>query len=202
MRTADPHAPTKEKLIESAVALFMEKGYASTSVDEICAKAGATKGSFFHFFKSKDELGKTAMRVFADRQLAWMLGAGARASVDPKARALGWVDIAVTRFEDRAQPAGCVLGALTQELAETRPDFKRVGSECFEMWLGAVGEDFAAALKGRRDARAEARRLAVMFTSIAQGSMLMTKAMGDPSVGAENMRRFREYLESVIERGG
>lgn len=198
MRTADPHAPTKEKLIESAVALFMEKGYTATSVDEICAKAGATKGSFFHFFKGKDELGKTAMRVFADRQMAMMLGAGFRGAEDPSARALGWIDMAIRRFEDPSQGLGCVLASLTQELADTREDFKKVSAECFEMWNRTVEEDFAAALKGRKGPRHDARKLAVMFLSIAQGSLLLVKATGNSSIGADNMRHFRAYVESLL----
>lgn len=198
MRTADPHAPTKEKLIESAVALFMEKGYAATSVEEICAKAGATKGSFFHFFKNKDELGKTAMRVFSDRQMAAMLGAGFRGSSDPKQRALGWVDFAIEALGDRSRPMGCVVAALTQEMAETRPDFKAVSRECFSLFTHTVAEDFTAALKGRKGPADEARRLADMFLSIAQGSTLVMKATGDRSVGVESMRHFRAYLESVL----
>src|SRR5437762_3262350 len=50
----------KPKLLEAALAVIRTKGYSATSVDELCAAAGVTKGAFFHHFKTKDELGVAA----------------------------------------------------------------------------------------------------------------------------------------------
>jgi len=52
----DTTHPSRQKFIDAATALIREKGYAGTSVDDICARAGLRKGSFFHHFKSKEEL--------------------------------------------------------------------------------------------------------------------------------------------------
>ena len=48
--------PSRQKFIQAAIALVREQGYAATSVDDICTRAGIGKGSFFHHFKSKEEL--------------------------------------------------------------------------------------------------------------------------------------------------
>ena len=45
---------SKEKLVAAAHALMLSKGYAATTVDEICERAGASKGSFYHFFETKE----------------------------------------------------------------------------------------------------------------------------------------------------
>ncbi len=42
--------------MSAAISLVREKGYAATTVDQVCEKAGLTKGAFFHYFKSKDAL--------------------------------------------------------------------------------------------------------------------------------------------------
>ncbi|MEO0230055.1 MAG: TetR/AcrR family transcriptional regulator [candidate division WOR-3 bacterium] len=45
---------TKNKLLESGIELFSQKGYDATSIQEICEKAGVSKGAFFHYFPSKE----------------------------------------------------------------------------------------------------------------------------------------------------
>lgn len=47
---------TKERLIQAAYDLIWESSYGSTSVDQICERAGVRKGSFYHFFESKSHL--------------------------------------------------------------------------------------------------------------------------------------------------
>jgi TetR/AcrR family transcriptional repressor of nem operon len=51
----------KQKLLDAALKLFWERSYYSVSVDNICAEAGVKKGSFYHFFKSKNELAADAI---------------------------------------------------------------------------------------------------------------------------------------------
>ncbi|MCA9773881.1 MAG: helix-turn-helix transcriptional regulator, partial [Myxococcales bacterium] len=55
---------TRERLLGAAQELMMEKGYAATSVDQICARAGLTKGSFFHHFRGKEDLAVAAADHF------------------------------------------------------------------------------------------------------------------------------------------
>ncbi|GAB6135865.1 TetR/AcrR family transcriptional regulator [Thermococcus prieurii] len=55
MATKSP-GKTREKLVSSAMELFAKKGFDKTTVDEIVAKAGVAKGTFYLYFKSKDDL--------------------------------------------------------------------------------------------------------------------------------------------------
>ena len=61
---------TRQALIDSALRLFGEKGYAVTSVQEITEDAGVTKGAFYHHFESKEELLRLIHDEFLDYQLA------------------------------------------------------------------------------------------------------------------------------------
>ena len=54
---------TRERLVRTAAELFWNQGYAQTGVNQIIQEANATSGSFYHFFKSKQEL---AMAVIDD----------------------------------------------------------------------------------------------------------------------------------------
>jgi tetracycline repressor-like protein len=49
-------SPSRASIIEASRELMLKRSYAATSVDEICSKAGVSKGSFYHFFESKEDL--------------------------------------------------------------------------------------------------------------------------------------------------
>ncbi|GAB1822271.1 TetR/AcrR family transcriptional regulator [Herbidospora sp. RD11066] len=48
--------PVRQRLLSAATRLFADKGFESTSVQEIVAAAGVTKGAMYHYFDSKDDL--------------------------------------------------------------------------------------------------------------------------------------------------
>jgi len=52
---------TRTRLLNTALQLIWANSYGRVSVEEICEEAGAKKGSFYHFFKSKAELAKAAL---------------------------------------------------------------------------------------------------------------------------------------------
>lgn len=57
---------TREKIIFAAWKLFYENGFEKTTVDDIVADAGTSKGSFYHFFGGKDEIINTLPVIFDD----------------------------------------------------------------------------------------------------------------------------------------
>ncbi len=61
---------TREKILKAAVALFHEFGYNGTSVQDIVREADVPKGSFYNYFKSKEELAIAASDVFYPYALA------------------------------------------------------------------------------------------------------------------------------------
>ena len=63
----------KERLTEAAMGLIWENSYGATSVDAICERAGAKKGSFYYFFKSKSELAAAALEGDWSARPTWTL---------------------------------------------------------------------------------------------------------------------------------
>ena len=55
---------TKAKITKVAWQLFHEKGYSETTIDDIIAASGTSKGSFYHYYSSKDELLSSLSEVF------------------------------------------------------------------------------------------------------------------------------------------
>lgn len=68
-KTAKNHKLKKNELVEIAEKLFLEKGYEETTVDEILHASGLSKGGFYHYFKSKEEVLAESISNFADNLL-------------------------------------------------------------------------------------------------------------------------------------
>lgn len=65
---------SREKILQSAVQLFLEEGFEATSVNDICKHAGVSKGSFYHYFETKQVLFLTLMENWSSRVMQSILG--------------------------------------------------------------------------------------------------------------------------------
>src|SRR5258705_11086740 len=105
---------TKCKLLDAGVSLMRHRGFNATTVDEVCAEAGVTKGGFFHYFKSKDDLATAAVDRFYEVKAKQFADAPFRGLADPLDRIFGRLDFvnesgAASRALRRAVFSGCLL---------------------------------------------------------------------------------------------
>jgi TetR/AcrR family transcriptional regulator, transcriptional repressor for nem operon len=111
---------SKEKLIRAARNLMLAQGYPITSVDDIIEAAGVSKGSFYHYFDSKEELALTAMHEFLADGASLMMDGPFRDIADPRDRSIAFlkhVESVAMRLWDH----GCLLVMFSVELAGTSP---------------------------------------------------------------------------------
>ena len=199
MPAHDVDTPTRTKLLDAAEELMLSRGYVAASVDGICAAAGATKGSFFHHFKSKEELGKVLLTRFAERQSSAFREACADLE-DPLERVLRGIERAIDAARDPGM-RGCLVGTLAQEISETHPELRDVCRTCFAEFVENVGRDLVAAKAQRGpDADFDAEGLATYFLAVAQGSMLLVRATGDRDAMARNLEHLGAHVRSLFER--
>lgn len=71
-RPADNHENKKRELLETAEKLFLEKGYEQTSIDDILRECGISKGGFYHYFKSKDEMLSESINNIIDDSIKYL----------------------------------------------------------------------------------------------------------------------------------
>jgi len=199
VRTKDPDPPTRRKLLEAAEEIMLSKGFVATSVDEICTTAGVTKGSFFHYFRNKEELGKAVLAQFTGRQETMFMEA--RSSIDdPLERVYCLIDCAIQSSEN-PEMKGCLVGTFAQEISETHPELRQVCECSFERFAAGVARDLIAAKElHAADADFDAESLGTYFLSIAQGSMQLFKATGDRTKMGANLRHLKGYLCSLYGR--
>ena len=201
MRTANDESTTKEKLLNAAEGLMLAKGYTATSVDEVCAAAGVTKGSFFHYFEGKEELGCVAVeRFFAAR--SQMFGAAPfRQKKDPLDRVLGLIDFMIEMSRSPEASRGCLMGTFVQELAETHPKIRGICATCFATQAKAFKVDLdEAKAKYAPRARWDTQTLAECLIAVVQGAIILAKAKQERQVIEASARHFKEYVKFLFGR--
>jgi TetR/AcrR family transcriptional regulator, transcriptional repressor for nem operon len=201
MRTAQIHSPTKEKLLEAAQQLMLAKGFPATTVDEICETAGFTKGSFFHYFESKEHLGKEVLtRFFSFLQQVIREGLFHRKS-DPLQRVYGYVDRFIEMSTNPQMPSGCLLGQFTQELSDTHPEIRSLCAKHFAEWAATLKHDLdEAKAKYAPKAHFDTQSLAEYFIAIMQGSRILATAKQDPGVFEQNLQHYKRYIKSLFNK--
>ena len=114
-------AVAKEKLLNAALGVIREKGYAATTVDDLCARAGVTKGAFFHHFKSKDALGVAAAQHWSTVTGALFERAPYHDHPDPLDRVLAYIDFRRALLDGAIPEVTCVVGTMVQETYSQYP---------------------------------------------------------------------------------
>src|SRR5438270_8855309 len=99
----------KERLTDAALDLMWENSYGTTSVDAICEQAGAKKGSFYYFFKSKSELASAALEAEWKKKKADM-DATFSPTVPPLERFDRYFDYVTDRLSEVQEKCGSILG--------------------------------------------------------------------------------------------
>ncbi len=190
-----PKGDTKQKLLDAARELMLSRGYSATSVDEICSRAGVSKGSFYHFFPTKEELGLAVLNAFYHDGVGRVRRGEYARIADPTDRLLGLLDHLETIAPDLWEH-GCLMGNFATELCESNPVIGKRVDEVFTELTAGLSPLFApiAADPG------EAMELAEQLLMVIEGSIIFARAHRDPKRIADGVRRFRGAVQDRIQR--
>ena len=195
-----PKAGAREKLLASALSLIREKGYSSTSVDELCAKAGVTKGAFFHHFKSKDALAVAAANHWSAITGAFFETAPYHLHSDPLDRVLGYLDFRKAILQGEVAEFTCLVGTMVQETYGTSPDIREACEVSISGHAAKVEADIAVAMKRYRiRAPWSAESLALHTQAVLQGAFILAKAKGGAAIAAESIDHLHRYIELLFQ---
>ena len=190
----------RQKLIDAALALIRAKGYAATSVDELCARAGVTKGAFFHHFKSKNELAVAAADHWSAMTGALFAAAPYHRHADPLDRVLGYLDFRKALLKGRVPEFTCLVGTMVQEVYDTDPDIRAACDASISGHAATLQADIAAAMKahGIRGAGWTAKSLALHTQAVLQGAFILAKAKGGAEIAAQSIDHLIRYVECLF----
>jgi TetR/AcrR family transcriptional repressor of nem operon len=189
----------RSKILGSALSVIRTKGYAATSVDDLCAAAGVTKGAFFHHFKSKEDLAVAAAEFWGETTGAFFAAAPYHALPDPLQRLLGYIDFRKAILVGDIPDFTCLAGTMVQETYETNPAIRNACARAITDHAAKVETDIAAALdaRGMRPGWS-AQGLALHTQAVLQGAIILAKANGGAQVAAESVEHLRRYVEQLF----
>jgi TetR/AcrR family transcriptional repressor of nem operon len=168
---------SRERIVERAAELFAERGIAATSVDEVLAAAGAGKGQFYHYFRSRDELAAAAVGFRCAQVMAELTEAlGGVSSLAELEWALAGF---VAGFEESGMP-GCPIGTLAAEVAGRNEEARRQAAAGFDAWERLLA-DALERMRHRGELRADAESavLATGLLAAIEGGMVLSQARRD-----------------------
>jgi TetR/AcrR family transcriptional repressor of nem operon len=167
---------TRKEIIRAGMGIIARHGFNSTGIEAILKQAGVPKGSFYHYFPSKQEFGLQVLDHFAagiDRIFTSMLSDD---SLSPLARFRKCVESLVVRFEDNNCSVGCLVANLGQELADQNEEFRMRLDGVFRSWM----RHFELCLRDAQSAgeipdESSPELLAEVFISGFEGALLVSK---------------------------
>jgi TetR/AcrR family transcriptional repressor of nem operon len=192
---------TREAILTSASRLIQIKGYNHTSLDDVLRESGVGKGSFYHFFKSKEDLGYAILDqivgAFLERTLDPCFSAPA---VPPMGRIRCFLDRVVAIQREVNCVGGCPLGNLASELSDVHEGFRARLAGIFSAWRDRLTEALGEAQARGEAADACRPEVAAQFlVASLEGAILITKVTKDIRVMEQCVEELKRYL-SLYER--
>src|SRR5438309_2883378 len=192
-RTSD----MKERLTDAALDLMWENSYGTTSVDAICERAGAKKGSFYYFFKSKSELTAAALEAEWNKNKANM-DALFSPTVPPLERFDHYFDYVPDRLAERQKACGSILGcpilSIGSELSThdqgARATVDRIWDRKIKYFESAIRDADAQGLIVAPDPETQARALFACY----HGTLAQARIQND----VESTRDFKQVAMDVL----
>jgi TetR/AcrR family transcriptional regulator, transcriptional repressor for nem operon len=197
---AERQGNAKTKLLDAALTVIREKGYAATTVDDLCAAAGVTKGAFFHHFASKEALGVAAAEYWTAVTVPFFAAAPYHDHADPLDRVLGYIDFRRAILQGAVPEFTCLAGTMLQETYDSHPAIRDACNRSISGHAETLEADIAAAMAARGIAGDwTAASLALHTQAVLQGAFILAKARGGPAVAAESVDHLRRYIEMLFE---
>jgi TetR/AcrR family transcriptional repressor of nem operon len=195
-----PHE-SKTRILDAAMRVIRAKGYSATTIDDVCLAAGLTKGSFFHHFKSKEDLALAAAAHFSAMAESLFSVAPYRKLSDPLDRLLGYVDLRRDILAGDLADYTCLLGTMVQEAYGTHPAIREACDRYITLHANDVSKDIAAAKALYvPDADWSAESLGLFTQATLQGAFILAKARNGPEIAVQCVSHLRRYLELLFNQ--
>jgi AcrR family transcriptional regulator len=171
---------TRERIIRAAAALVAERGVLGTSLDDVRARAHASKSQLYHYFADRDDLMRAVARSASDDVVGGQAELFERLDTIDGLRA--WAEALVTLQHTRNARGGCPIGSLAGQLAEQDEGARLELADGLDRWETAIREGLEQmAVRGELHPGADPGALAQNTLAAVQGGLLLTQVRRDPN---------------------
>jgi TetR/AcrR family transcriptional regulator, transcriptional repressor for nem operon len=190
----------RTRLLEAARDIIRAKGFAATTVDDLCKQAEVTKGAFFHHFGSKEALGVAAAEFWAETTSAFFEAAPYHLPDDPLERVLAYVAFRKAIIVGELAEFTCLVGTMAQEVYATSSDIREACGKSIFGHAATLEADIKAAMRARGirgDWTPES--LARHTQAVIQGGFVLAKAANDPDLARESLDHLDRYIRGLFK---
>jgi TetR/AcrR family transcriptional repressor of nem operon len=188
---------TRTRLILSAMELFWEKGYASTSMADVLRKADVHGGSLYHFFPGKQDLLLAVLDFYKTGIREMLLAPSWEGVADPLERVFALLAHYRTHILATDCFYGCPIGSLALEIHEPDPPVRERLADNFENWTVAVQQCLDEA---RLPASVDTRRLAEFVLTTMEGAVMLTRTYRDVGYFDRAIAELRHHVELLRQQ--
>lgn len=191
------HIDTKEALLQSGLEWLTQSGFGSSSLDSILRSIQVPKGSFYHYFASKEDFGLAVLeryRLFFEHKLDKHL---LDESHSPIARLENFMADATKGIERYQFSRGCLVGNLEQEIHNLPDSFKQAIVDTYSSWQKRVEVClFAAQLQQQIAPTEQIEQLAEIFWIGWEGSVSRARLLNS----SVPLKRFGTFFIERLQR--
>jgi len=189
---------TRERIVAEAMRLFWEKGYGSTSIQDILRAAGANSGSLYHFFPAKQDLLLAVLDGYIEGLQPVLLEPAWRGVDDPIDRVFALLAKYRELLVETDCFYGCPLGSLALELHEPDPAVRERIAANFVGWTDAVRACLDAA-GNRLPTSVNRRELAQFVLTTMEGGVMQARTHRDIAAFDASVRQLKTYFDMLQE---
>ena len=191
----------RAEILDTAARLIAEQGFTQTSVEDVIREARLSgKSHFYHYFRSKEELGYEVLNRqferFAERGLAILR----EPMIDPMERLNLFIDSLVTVQAAQGCKRGCPFGNLAAEMADAHEGFRARIETVFERWAGQI-QSLLWEARGQLGDDVDAARLSRFIIATLEGALLMSRVQRDVSVLQGIAADLKRFVASHVREG-
>ncbi|WP_440875149.1 acrylate utilization transcriptional regulator AcuR [Thalassotalea sp. PLHSN55] len=169
---------TRSALIRSGLEVLTESGFASAGIDGILKKVAVPKGSFYHYFASKEEFGIELIRSYDKYFVKKITDSLHNENLTPLARLADFADKAQAGMAKYQFKRGCLIGNLGQEIGLLPPSFRQLLQSVFAGWQQQVEQCLLHAQQvGELSKQENCQQLAEYFWIGWEGAVMQAKLM-------------------------
>jgi len=168
---------TKDRLLAVGLEQFLQSGYAATGIKEILETAAVPKGSFYHHFPSKEVYANEVVSLYFQQEQAFAEAILGAANVPPLKRLRTYFQRLIERYEARGFSGGCMLGNMSQEVADHSASMQPLLRDKFKMWQAAFTEVIKQAkVRGDLPENTKPNEIAAFLLNGWEGALVRMKA--------------------------
>jgi len=189
-----PRSSTRQRIVDAALYLFWLQGYGATGVAEILSRAQANAGSFYHFFRTKEELLLAVLNTYVQSLEPVVVKPVFAEISDPVERVFGILDFYRKNLIATGCTYGCPIGRLALEIPEEQFRVHKRLADNFDGWTAPVQSCLEAA-REQLPVRTDLAALAKFVLAVMEGGVMQARAHRAIEPFDASVAQLRNYFQ-------